>query len=82
MKEFNLEKALQGQPVVTRNGKNVFKLQKIDLGNITLTFPLVGYVEKNWCKECWTLKGKFWREKNQESNLDLFMKDKDDEKPL
>jgi hypothetical protein len=68
MKPFNLEKALAGEPVVTRIGEEVTQLH---LFNASITdYPLVGVLKDqiiHWCKngKAYTTGGN--------SHLDLFM---------
>jgi hypothetical protein len=66
MKPFDLEKALAGAKVVTRDGKEVTQLTKFDVyGN----YPLTGIINKQ--RETFKLDGRFGD--NKESNCDLFM---------
>ena len=69
MKKFNLEKAMAGEPVVTRNGHEVTQLHLLDCGD---DFPLVSVV--NDSVEEYTKEGKYINETG-ESPLDLFMKE-------
>jgi hypothetical protein len=68
MKEFNLEKALAGEPVITKTGKKVAQITKFD--NVTITpYSICGVVEgslENWSKE-----GKYHH--STESQLDIYM---------
>jgi hypothetical protein len=66
MKPFNLERALAGAPVVTRDGREVTQLKLFDIPGDT--DPLWGVV--NECLESWTADGR-WRD--EEDSLDLFM---------
>lgn len=72
MKPFNLEEALKGASLITRNGKykNV-KIIKVDLKNEC--YPLFS----NRNDENYTLKGKFIID-SPESELDLFMQEDSD----
>lgn len=66
--EFDLNKALNGATVVTRNGDIVKDLNYFPSAIDTL-FPLRGVVNGDiWS---WTIEGK-WR-RNSETNLDLFI---------
>jgi hypothetical protein len=66
MKPFNLEKALSGAKVVTRNGKEVTQLTKFDVDS---NYPLTGIIDNK--RETFQLNGMFGD--NKESNWDLFM---------
>jgi hypothetical protein len=66
-KPFNLERALAGDPVVTRDGKPVTQLT---LFNISGRFPLVGVVDNS--NESWTPTGLLCAN-GQTSCFDLFM---------
>jgi len=46
MKQFNLEKALAGEPVVTRDGKKVTQLTLFETDNI---YPLRGVIDRAVC---------------------------------
>jgi hypothetical protein len=66
MKPFDLEKALAGAKVVTRDGREVTQLTRFDVyGN----YPLIGIINKQ--RESFQLNGQFGD--NKESNWDLFM---------
>jgi hypothetical protein len=71
MKPFNLEQALKGKPVVTRNGRKVTNIV-VDEKNVT--YPLqVRIVQKDMCEDLtYTIEGGFWFEGRETSN-DLFM---------
>jgi len=71
MKPFNLEQALKGKPVVTRNGRKVTNIV-VDEKNVT--YPLqVRIVQKDICEDLtYTIEGTFWFE-GRESRHDLFM---------
>jgi hypothetical protein len=66
-KPFNLERALAGDPVVTRDGRPVTQLT---LFNIPGRFPLVGVVDNS--NESWTPTGLFCVN-GKTSYFDLFM---------
>jgi hypothetical protein len=67
---FNLERALAGEPVITRDGKEVTQLvyfESID------DYRVYGVVDKR--VKLWAIGGEFW--KGGEGPLDLFMKPKE-----
>jgi hypothetical protein len=66
MKPFNLERALAGDPVITRDGRPVTQLT---LFTNTKTYPLVGVVEG--VIKAWKTNGKYFN--GQEWSYDLFM---------
>ena len=64
MKPFDLEAALQGEPVVLRNGKKAYiGMNLFDLGVLesTTSYPLQGVVleedDSDFTNESWTLEG-------------------------
>lgn len=62
MKPFDLEKALAGEPVITRKGDKAFILNNLhDLKDkgFTPTYPLVGIIQNRTDIFCWTLGGRF-----------------------
>jgi hypothetical protein len=69
MKKFNLERALAGEPVVTRNGKKVTELHLFK--NEILIQPLYGTIEGVNDVLYWTTKGIY--NPTKESSWDLFM---------
>jgi hypothetical protein len=69
MKEFNLERALAGEPVITRNGKKVTELHLFK--NEALIQPLYGTIEGDEDVLQWTTFGIFNPVK--ETSWDLFM---------
>jgi hypothetical protein len=69
MKKFNLERALAGEPVVTRNGKKVTELHLFK--NETLIQPLYGTVEGDDDVFSWTTFGIY--NPGKETSWDLFM---------
>lgn len=68
MKPFNLERALAGDAVITRDGREVTQLVKFDVES---KYKLFGVVSKNTCS--WILEGKHINYYQQESKYDLFM---------
>lgn len=68
MKPFDLERALAGDPVVTRDGREVTQLTHFNV--VDTTDPLVGVI--NGCLKSWKLKGTYFSEDG--SPADLFMK--------
>jgi hypothetical protein len=71
MEKFNLERALAGEPVITRDGSEVTRLFLIDVDS---KYKLVGVVKKSLLR--WTDKGYFLDITNKSEN-DLFMKPKE-----
>jgi hypothetical protein len=69
MKRFNLDLALQGEPVVTRNGNQVTQLHKFDVLDLDAQ-ELYAVIDDRQI-ESFYLNGQ-WREK-KESGYDLFM---------
>jgi hypothetical protein len=71
MEKFNLERALAGDPVCTRDGREVTRLFLVDVDS---KYKLVGVVKKSLVR--WTDKGYFLDITNKSEN-DLFMKPKE-----
>jgi hypothetical protein len=69
MKEFNLERALAGEPVITRNGKKVTQLHLFK--NDELIQPLYGMVEGDDDVFNWSTYGKY--NFSKQTSFDLFM---------
>lgn len=67
MKPFNLEAALAGEKVITRDGQEVTQLTKFDVKG---EFVIYGVVNKTM--ESWTTKGS-WNREGTVCNTDLFM---------
>ena len=72
MKPFNLKKALAGQPVVTRNGKEVKDL-RIRSDSPNDLYPVEG-IHEVYRLLFWTKKGVHFV--SHKTNIDLFMKSK------
>jgi len=72
MKKFNLERALAGEPVVTRTGKKVTELHLFK--NEDLIQPLYGIIEGDEDVLNWTTYGIY--NPTKESSWDLFMEGK------
>tara|TARA_R110000868_G_scaffold184686_1_gene426336 strand:- start:22 stop:369 length:348 start_codon:yes stop_codon:yes gene_type:complete len=70
MKPFDLEKALAGEPVVTRSGREVFQLTHFL--NTTKLYPLMGVVNGNVLT--WLIDGSNVSPQ-EPGQLDLFMKE-------
>ena len=70
MEPFDLERALAGEPVVTRDGREVTEIYFFK--TFEGTYPLVGIIDGEKCS--YTTKGKNYSSKN--SDFDLFMKPK------
>jgi hypothetical protein len=69
MKPFNLERALAGEPVITRNGKKVTELYLFK--NAKIIQPLYGTIEDDEDVFSWTTNGIYNPTKN--TSFDLFM---------
>jgi len=68
MKKFNLFEALEGKPVITKNGKKVTQITKFN--NVkTLPYCICGVVEGSL--ESWSIEGKYHH--SHESQLDIYM---------
>jgi hypothetical protein len=66
LEKFNLEKALNGAKVVTRDGREVTQLTKFDTYE---KFCLYGVVNDEI--QCWDIKGRCYEGANP--NIDLFL---------
>lgn len=69
MKPFNLEQALKGKPVVTRDGRKVKHITIHSYGGLTALVPLDGGLVTEWD---YTDEGKFYPSGTM-SDRDLFM---------
>jgi hypothetical protein len=70
LEKFNLEKALNGAKVVTRDGREVLEFTKFE--NIK-DYPLVGVLDSQI--QSWTIEGNYLDDCN-ELNADLFIEGK------
>jgi hypothetical protein len=70
MKQFNLEKALAGEPVVTRNGKKVTQLTLLDVKS---KYSLIGVIDESF--ETFTDEGVYDVDRVA-TDTDLFMETK------
>ena len=70
MKPFNLQKALAGEPVVTRDGQKIIEIHYFKY--VKTKFPLVVHIENNSSVDHYTINGK-WTEDFENEELDLFM---------
>lgn len=66
---FNLEKALQGSPVLLRNGSKAYVKFRMP-ENYTGAYPLRGYYQAEWALDGfanaeWTLQGKEYNRENE-----------------
>jgi hypothetical protein len=71
LKPFNLQDALAGKPVVTRQGKKVTQLHLFDSN---MDQPLVGLIEDEFDVQSWNEYGKYFADET-EAYSDLFMED-------
>jgi hypothetical protein len=73
MEKFNIDRALAGEPVITRDGKEVTQLVYFhDVIHKYCVYGVVGDQVKTWC-----IDGKFFYDDPSERNADLFMKPKE-----
>ncbi|MGX2956386.1 hypothetical protein ACWIYZ_04755 [Ursidibacter arcticus] len=59
---FDLEKALSGKPVMTKDGHKAFIKINLNNNNISADFPLIGYIDYGFATVTsanWTLEGEF-----------------------
>ena len=73
MYRFNLQKALEGWPVITRCGDKVVELHLIEKA---LDFPLVGLIEGERSPTLFTIDGRVSERHDVGDDLDLFLADK------
>lgn len=66
MKPFNIEAALRGEPVVTRNGREVTQITLFDIDG---DYPVAGVIDKNRFE--FSTNGKYLV--GQDTERDLFM---------
>jgi len=71
MEPFNLERALAGEPVVTRDGRKVTQIHVFDVSE---KYKVYGVVSDKYIT-CWDINGNYTHGL-EESNHDLFMKPK------
>jgi len=69
LKPFNLQDALEGKEVITRDNKKVTQLHLFDSN---MEQPLVGLIEDNFEVQYWSQDGKYFQDKT-EAYSDLFM---------
>jgi len=72
MEQFNLERALSGEPVITRDGREVTQLIQFDTTERNIIFGVVNGVVRSWCSN-----GEYITTLNHKN--DLFMKYPKDE---
>ncbi len=72
MKPFNLEEALKGKSVITRDGRPVNQLTLFKIGSHYL-YPLVGVIEGMQDIHRWTADGTYCVKPEGERQVDLFM---------
>jgi hypothetical protein len=68
LEKFDLEKALNGAKVVTRDGHEVTQLTKFE--SVNDDYPVIGVLDNNL--QAWTTQGKF-NTNHGESDADLFL---------
>jgi hypothetical protein len=72
MEKFNLERALAGEPVCTRDGREVTQLTLFDIDS---RYQLRGVLKKEVVS--WTNDGDYYDDKDEDNQKDLFMKPKE-----
>jgi hypothetical protein len=73
MEQFNLESALAGEPVITRDGREVTQLVYFkDVIQKDCVYGVIGNQLK-----CWSIDGKYFHDNPNEFGADLFMKPKE-----
>lgn len=70
MKPFNLQEAIAGKPVVTRQGKMVTNVTTFPLTGI---YPVVALIKGETSVSEYTIEGRYFAEEGRDSNNDLFM---------
>jgi hypothetical protein len=72
MKPFNLEKALAGEPVITRDGRRV-KIAGYNEEIYPLNISLLGWIRSDigWCEYAWYCNGRY--NSGEDNPSDLFM---------
>ncbi|QLB44367.1 pyruvate kinase [Mannheimia pernigra] len=68
MKPFDLEKALSGEPVVTRKGEKAYilaNLNNVEDRGFDSDYPLVGIIQNRIHVCCWTLEGRIALQNNE-----------------
>lgn len=70
MKKFNLEMALEGKPVITRDGRKVEQIKYFE--NVEIDFPVFAVI----CGQldCFTIDGNYSIPENDLNPKNLFMK--------
>ena len=72
MKPFNLEKALAGEPVVTRDGR---KVTDIHYFSAPAKYKVVAHIVNNSCVDTFEIDGTYLED--SESSTDLFMAERE-----
>jgi len=71
MKPFDLNKALAGEPVVTKDGYKVMDIHYFS--GLTSKFKVIAHIENNFSVDTFTVDGKYSEEGI--TGMDLFMAD-------
>lgn len=69
MKPFNLEEALAGKPVATRDGRKITAIYHFTESKSI--FSVVAHIEKSYSVDLFTVNGKW--EEGLDNQIDLFM---------
>jgi len=72
MKPFNLEEALNGKTVITRDGRTVSQLHYFDISTFEL-YPIYGVIDGMRNVQTWAKDGTFDVKTGIERQVDLFM---------
>ena len=67
MKEFNLDAALNGEPVQLRNGQKAYVVGLSKVGTEDGNSYIVGEYERNLCS--WSKDGKYWLKRESEWDI-------------
>lgn len=78
MKPFNLQEALEGKPLVTRDGKKVLDFHYFECSNLTSDYPIIAFIEGQIYLNSYTNNGLSVR--HRVSDTDLFMYEAPEEK--
>ena len=69
-KKFDLQKALAGTPVITRDGRKVIALHDYPVSGF---FPVMAVIEGEETVESFARSGKYFYPDSKQSGLDLFL---------
>jgi hypothetical protein len=74
-KPFNLKKALAGEPIVTRDGRNVkeFELRFHEPHDAPKCYPYQAVIEQDGGLKVFNVVGRYYDDDTMQSENDLFM---------